>query len=536
MSWERPSFALIMRPRFRASNPLVSMSLQRISFVREVLQGLCLVLLIVIPSVLYARTLAFDFVNWDDDLYVYANAVIRGFSWEHFWVWMTRPFVSLYVPVTMASYALNYSLSGLDPGSFHAWNAALHAVNTLLVFFVFYSFRRDIYVCFLAALIFAVHPVQVEAAAWISQRKTVLMAFFSLAGFFLFIHGYFASEKRRLLLTLACVCFVLAVLSKPTAVMIPLMLAAYHHFFKEDGGAARRFVLPYLLALPCFAAAAATLSFYPRSTDFLMSGELLTRILPLAGAMVFYTGLVINPRSLDLRYPEDLTASFAGQEWLLGLGLLVSSLVLLLLWIRRKKSGFWACWYILFLLPAAQIVPSPAGDRHVYLALVGLLGILITVPARFRVMLLAFLGIWAVSLIPIMSERLNVWQNSETLWKNLRYEGPFRISAEVQLAAYYEEAGRFQEASRVYQQVLQRRPHVPYPYVNAFNMYTRLGDQQKAQAAAVLFESNYSKTHRLQDVYRELLRLKADPAALEQFMREVMRKSLFGIPGEANRA
>lgn len=508
------------------------MSLQRISFVREVLQGLCLVLLIVIPSLLYARTLAFDFVNWDDDLYVYANAAIRGFSWEHVSAWFTRPYVSLYVPVPMATYALNYAAGGLEPGSFHAWNAVIHVANAVLVFFLFFYFRRDLYLCFLAALIFAVHPIQVESAAWVSQRKTLLFAFFTLSGFLAFVLGYFAREKRRRLFVLASVCFLLALLSKATAVMIPAVLLAFHYFYREEPGASRRFVLPYLLALPFFVMALVTLSFYPRALSTLMSGELFSRVIPWGGATAFYLGLILNPSALDIRYPEQLMPPVPDAAFWVGTGMFFGLALLALLTLRRAKPAFWIFWFLLFLMPASQIVAAPAGDRHVYLSLAGLLGLVLAVPPRLRALTLAVLGVWAVVLIPAMSARLEIWQNSETLWKSLRLQGPHQITADVQLAAYYEEQGRFTEAADVYGRMLARRPHLPYPYINAYNLFTRLGRAEKAAEVASLFQAQYSQAHPLGEVYQRLLALKKQPSEVRRYLDEVMRSSLFGLPGE----
>jgi len=527
-----PVFALIMRKINQTPNPPSVMSLRRISFIRELLQGLCLALLIVIPCVLYARTLAFDFVNWDDDLYVYANPVIRAFTAEHIAQWFTRPFVSLYVPVPMASYALNFAFSGLDPGSYHAWNTAIHTVNSVLVFFIFYFFQKDIYLCFLCALLFAVHPVQVEAVAWVSQRKTLLAALFTLSGFYCFLHGYFAREKRGLLFAAASALFLLAVFSKVTAVMIPAVLLIYHFFYRTESGASRSFALPYLLAVPFVFAAFITLALYPGALRFLMEGTLFQRAVPWAAATVFYVSLILHPEQLDLRYPENLVPQGipAAEGWLLA-GAFCGLLLLILLTVKRVKPVFWIYWFLLFLLPASQIVAAPAGDRHLYLPLAGFLGLLLTLGSRWRTAALAVLGIWAVVLIPRMSDRLEIWQNSETLWKSVRFEGPHRINTDVQLAGYYEEQGRFAEAAEVYHAVLRRRPHIPYPYINAYNLYARLGRTEKAAEIAVLFQSQYSTAHTLDDVYKSLLARKGSPESVQAYLQEVMKASLFGLPG-----
>lgn len=508
------------------------MSLRRISFIRELLQGLCLALLIVIPCVLYARTLAFDFVNWDDDLYVYANPVIRAFTADNIVQWFTRPYVSLYVPVPMASYALNFAFSGLDPGSYHAWNTAIHTVNSVLVFFIFYFFQKDIYLCFLCALIFAVHPVQVESVAWVSQRKTLLCALFSLSGFYCFLRGYFSREKRGLLFAAAAALFVLAVLSKVTAVMIPAVLMVFHFFYRSESGASRSFALPFLLAVPFAFAALMTLALYPGALQFLMDGSLFGRVIPWAGATAFYLNLILRPGQLDLRYPENLVPQgIPGAEGWLLTGALCGIFLLLLLTLKRVKSVFWIYWFVLFLLPASQIVAAPAGDRHLYLPLAGFLGLALALGSRWRTAALVVLGLWTVVLIPRMSERLEIWQNSETLWKSARFAGPHRINVDVQLAGYYEDQGCFAEAADVYRDALERRPHIPYPYINAYNLYARLGRTEKAAEIAALFQSQYSTAHALEDVYRTLIERKSSPESVQVYLKEVMKASLFGLPG-----
>ncbi len=511
------------------------MNSRRISFFREVLQGLCLVLLIVVPGLLYARTLAFDFVNWDDSLYVYANPAIRAFTLANIQSWFLHPFAALYVPVPMASYALNYLASGLDPGSFHAWNLVLHVLNTFLVFLIFYFFHRDVYLCFLGALIFAVHPVQVESVVWISQRKNLLFAFFFLSGFYAVLHSFFSEPKRRSLMAIAVFCFVLSVLSKATAVMIPFVLLAFDVFYR--GTSKRQSLLPVLfLLIPALAMGAFTLLLYPDAVHSFQLTRFLERFAHWPAVLFFYLRLALKPDFLDLNYQDAVLLPEVPGIW--GWAALAGVLLLALLFLlslKKVRTGFWMLWFILFLLPVANLLYVPMGDRHLYVPLIGLIGLVLMTAKFSRLGVLVLLGAWAVYLIPFTHQRINVWENSETLWKSVKVKGPFRFTADMQLAGYYEDQGRFEEAASLYREIMTRSPVLPYPYINAYNLYIRLGQEDKAREIAVLFSEGYTEAHSLEEVYRKLLTLKKDPAQVEAYLNEVIAANRYHANQERTR-
>lgn len=92
-----------------------------------------LVLIIVVLSV-FGQVQNFEFVNWDDDLYVYANESIRSFELDNIRRWFTKPYVKSYVPLPMVSFALDYQLYGNDAGGYHRTSLIIHIVNVLLVY------------------------------------------------------------------------------------------------------------------------------------------------------------------------------------------------------------------------------------------------------------------------------------------------------------------------------------------------------------------------------------------------------------------
>ena len=116
------------------------------------------------------------FTNWDDEFYVIQNQLLRGPDWEGIF---SKPVVSNYHPLTVATLAFNYQSSELDPSSYLMTNFVLHLINTALVFLLVWKLSDGkTWVAFFASLIFGIHPMHVESVAWVSERKDVLYTLF----------------------------------------------------------------------------------------------------------------------------------------------------------------------------------------------------------------------------------------------------------------------------------------------------------------------------------------------------------------------
>jgi hypothetical protein len=153
---------------------------------------LCTVLFALV-WLLFFPVLSFDFVNYDDNQYVYANSMItNGVSWEGIrWV-ATNPHSSNWHPLTSVSHMLDCELFGLNPGGHHLGNVMLHALNAMLLFVFLNKATGSLWRSFFVVALFAVHPLRVESVAWVSERKDVLSGFF----FMLTLLAYLGYVKR----------------------------------------------------------------------------------------------------------------------------------------------------------------------------------------------------------------------------------------------------------------------------------------------------------------------------------------------------
>jgi tetratricopeptide (TPR) repeat protein len=177
----------------------------------------------------FGQVLDFDFVNFDDGVYVYENPhLIRGFTWKGLRWAFEADFVfdsahaDYWQPVTALSRMLDFELWGSRPAGHHLTNLLLHAANAWLIFLILHRMTGSLWRSFWVACVFALHPVQADPVAWVTARKDVLSVFFGL----LTLLGYLASvEKPRVRLRLATAFFYLAaLLSKPALITLPLLL------------------------------------------------------------------------------------------------------------------------------------------------------------------------------------------------------------------------------------------------------------------------------------------------------------------------
>ena len=195
-----------------------------------------LLVLLLAGLAIYGRMLGHDFLpTWDDAGYVLDNPDIRGFTIANLRAVFSRFYMGNYAPVQMLSYMLDYSIWGLRPWGYLLTNLLLHLANGLLFYHLVQRLEGDDSWAWLAALIFLVHPVQVESVAWVSQRKNLLAMLFSLLSF----HGYlrFRLAVERLSRSELCVSPVCCGVAEAgcAAILEPLRVFRYAFFRRCTG-------------------------------------------------------------------------------------------------------------------------------------------------------------------------------------------------------------------------------------------------------------------------------------------------------------
>ena len=373
------------------------------------------------------------FVVWDDDLNLTENPYFRGFGPAPL-RWMFTTFHGgHYQPITWLTFALDYTLWGMDARGYHLTSLVLHVANALLVYRLIAALVPDASPGSVAigALVWAVHPLRAEVVAWATARRDVLAGFFYLLTVLTYLHATRAAVgtgERRRFLAASLAAFALSLLSKAQGMTLPavlLVLDVYPLRRLGSGRAARAALvekLPYLLV----AMASAVVAF-PASAEAarrsLAQHGLAARAAQAAYGLVFYLWKTVLPAGLSPVYPlgagVDPTALVYVVAMLVALAL-TAGLVLL----RRRAPWALAAWlcYLAVLAPVlgfAQAGPQLVADRYTYLASVPLATLVTTGLQALRAPALRrAVGVVLVLFALATARQVSVWHDSRTLWSH----------------------------------------------------------------------------------------------------------------------
>src|SRR5437764_3538444 len=179
--------------------------------------------LAVISLIVFGQTIRYDFVNFDDDLYVYNTPAIQsGVTIKGIAVAFISQHARNWHPLTTLSHMLDCQLYGLNAGGHHATNIILHTIAVLLLFQVLRQMTGAVWKSTIVAALFAVHPLHVESVAWISERKDVLSAVFFLL--MLGAYGRYARSPSITRYLAVAVLLPAGLMSKPMLVSAPVIL------------------------------------------------------------------------------------------------------------------------------------------------------------------------------------------------------------------------------------------------------------------------------------------------------------------------
>lgn len=461
--------------------------------------GAALLLLLLASFLIYARTLGHDFITtWDDDAYVTANEAIRGFSSDHVRQVFSNFYVGNYAPIQLVSYMVDYSVWGLNPLGFHLTDILLHAGNGIMLYAIMLHLGANRQAALIAGIIFICHPVQVEAVAWISQRKTLLSTFFMLVSWHCY-NGWRASSsltRSKLLYVSSLGAFVLSLLAKATTIVLPLILlaATVRNANNEKGLRAKLYpILPFTF----FAAAMVIVTLISQSPENgggrapLHGGSVWTTILTMLPVYCAYLRMLVFPFGLSAEYEVPIRLS--SDLTVIGSVIILTLLCYggLLLYRKNKELFFWALLFVIGFLPVSQIVPivTPMNDRYFYLPLLGAGGFfgifLDDLLERYRgvgrAAIKVLIVVVMVALAGFSWQRTAVWRNGITLWQDVVAKAPLNYEAWDSLGSSYIEKGEEKLAQQAYKRALALNPDYSLSLKNIGVLYLKNGEVNLAR-------------------------------------------------------
>ena len=420
-------------------------------------------LLMLVVAVVYLPAICGGFI-WDDDRMLTGNPAVKTVDGLYS-IWFGN-WAEDYVPLTLSSFWVEWHLWGDRPMGYHIVNVLLHAGNVVLLWRVLG--KLEVPGSWLAALLFAVHPVCVESVAWISERKNVLSLFFYLLAVLWYLRrddmtsktggeagASLRHETRWYFLSLAA--FFLALLAKSSVAVLPavLLLVVWwrrDRVTKEDlDRCTPFFILAVLLGLM----AVAVQSRAVHGGVGVIHDSLVVRLLGGSWALWFYLGKALAPTNLAMIYPR----------WQIDSGALISWVpaiffggLMLVFWRWRRGWGrpffFSFTYFLLALAPALGLIDlaffsnSRVADHLQYLALSGmaaLVGAFLQKKTPWDGRLAAW--VLAAVLAAMTIHREIVICDGRKLWEDTLAKNPSSWKACMNLSVILLEEGHTNEAS-----------------------------------------------------------------------------------------
>ena len=433
-----------------------------------------IMLLLVATAAVYAQALNHEFlINWDDQIYVTGNDAVKGFTAENLRTAFSTFFVGNYAPLHIISYMIDYSIWGMRPMGFILSNISLHILNGLLFYALMIRYAGRRIWAFLAGFIFLIHPVQVESVAWISQRKNLLGMFFFLISLLLFA-TYRDKDRsnRKIYYAASIISFILSLLAKPVAVILPLVLIVDHlcHRQKQKDAGFWPGMVPYFV----IAASAAAVALRSQSPELgggmaaYHGGTPFATFMTMQTVLLRYLQIIFWPSSLSVVYNTPVRTGVDGMVILSLLALTAIMVGMAYLYRHDRRLLFWPALFFIGLLPVAQIVPivTLMNDRYLYFPMLGASAFIawLAVSLEDRTKALPCATIKTLryglmfALLCLTFNRVDVWQNSTTLWADAFSKNPDSVKVCCNLGYANFCNNRLDEALPAYQKALSLDP------------------------------------------------------------------------------
>ena len=474
-------------------------------------------LLVLAAIVSYAGVRRAGFI-WDDDVFLTDNPLIRAADGLRRF-WFTGEPVD-YWPLTSSTLWLEWRLWGHNPLGYHVTNVVLHALEAVLMWRILEKLRMP--GAFLAAAIFAVHPVNVESVAWITQRKNLVAMLFYLISILLFLR---AEESPRAQgkrawradawLGLSLAAFVLAMLGKGSVAMLPVVLLGIVAWRRPLARADWLRVAPFLAASA--ALVIVNLNFTGHAADAIARtagpGE---RLLGAGAAVWFYLYKAYVPLHLAFVYPM-WAIDVADPRWWLPLGAALSLTVLL--WLQRRRWGrgplFAWGYFCVSLFPVMGFTDvyfmrySLVADHYGHLALIGAIA---PAAAGFAIWRGRLAGVYRraadVGCLALVAglgcltwRQCGMYSGLEALWRTTVARNPDSWMAYNNLANVLLVDGRLKEAEAVCRAAIDRDPNQPEA---RSTLGIVLGNEGRIDEAMVEYRAAIALKPRFVEAYNNL--------------------------------
>ena len=465
-----------------------------------------LIALSAIVMLLYFRVFDCDFINYDDPGYIHDNFEFLTQSFIEVVKWSFSSLaMANWHPLTWLSYSLDCHLFGYNAGGFHFINVLIHIANSLVLFIFLKTATGSFWKSAIIAALFAVHPVQVESVAWISERKNVLSTFFGLLSMICYVK-YVRREHLSPSYFLCLIFLILSLLSKPMLVTMPFifMLLDYWPLCRFSVKSIKDIIVNTISHLPekipffiiilgsCIitviaqhtGGAIANLEYLPLSA----------RLANISISYVEYIHKLILPYGLSVLYLFPKQISVIKVTTAFSILFFITFLTVARGCRQPYLSVGWF-WFLGTLVPVIGVIQvgiQSMADRYMYVPCIGFFVGLIflfdhiinlagkTVFNRFITSSICIITLFGFSYTTW--GQVSVWQNSETLFLNDVTQDDNNYISRTNLGASLLKKGAFEEGIMHLKRALEYSPDYSLAIFNLGKYYFNNGDHEKARA------------------------------------------------------
>ncbi|HQY87047.1 MAG TPA: tetratricopeptide repeat protein [Tepidisphaeraceae bacterium] len=436
----------------------------------------------------FVRIIGFDFLNWDDHETIFQNTSLLPVTIQSFIDAWAKPHLSLWIPITHTLWAMLAWIGGseveISPTPFRLMSLALHATTVWLVLDLLFRLLHSNRAALGGALLFAIHPIQVESVAWISGQKDLLAGLFMIASARAFVMWREKLSPKYFVLTLALgLC---AMLSKPAAVTTPLIWLVIALMGRIDRATIRLVMCGLLIALP--------IVFIAREVQPASSIRPVAQIdrIPVAGdALVFYFKQFVWPWPLVADYartPQSIAHdSLNWLKWIVP-----AALISLAFAVRKRIPELLGGLLIVIacVVPVLGFLPfefqkySTVSDHYLYAAMLGPALIVAMIVARQRK---AFGNVVALLAIASIFSFLQTshWRDTQSLFAHNLQHVPQSLAANRTLAYLASQREDVERAEELYRAASTFRPD---DELTAFNLANLLARQQRLDESIEFYD------------------------------------------------
>ncbi|MCJ7778823.1 MAG: tetratricopeptide repeat protein, partial [Sedimentisphaerales bacterium] len=474
--------------------------------------GLMVGVLVVITVAAYLPAVRAGFI-WDDNDYVYDNWTLRSVEGLR-QIWFKIKATPQYYPMVYTSYWLEYRFWELNPAGYHTVNILLHAVGAVLFWRILTILHLPKPGAWLAAAIFALHPVHVESVAWITERKNVLSGVFYLGAALAYLHYALAPENKsgsdtsRMFYIVSLVLFVCALLSKTVTCLLPAVLLLVLWWKRERiGWTDIRGLIPFfVLGITFGLLTAGVEKQHVGAIGEEWNLSFIERCLVAGRALCFYAGKLFWPTSLTFIYPRWNIDTGVWWQYLYPAAAVS---VVVVFWLARHRIGRGPVAAVLIFAGTLTLALgflnfymmryTFAADHFQYLASLSLIALVTCCCAAVPLKIWKKCAATAVIVFVLGSlgvltwRQCHIYKNTETLWRDTLRKNPNSWMAHACLGNALREQGKYDEAISCYFQALQLKPDNADSYYN-------LGTVSESQG----------KLDEAIDYYRQALQVQSD--------------------------